>query len=221
MKSSDRLLVPGGLPGIGKGIVDAYPNRCDIWSRRTGVDLLDETCVQQAASTLLETSGAPFGLLHCVGDFDEVAALAADTAHYQSMLGSNLTSAWYLIRHVVPAMVAAGGGRVVFFSAAGADADGAKTRAPIYFAAKAALVSLAKSLAAEVAASGVTVNVISPGIIRHPDSHQASQDRMASRVPLGRSGEVADVLGAIDLLLSEHGAYMTGSNITIDGGLSL
>jgi 3-oxoacyl-[acyl-carrier protein] reductase len=117
--------------------------------------------------------------------------------------------------------VAAGGGRVVFFSAAGADAEAAKTRAPIYFAAKAALVSLSKSLAAEVASSGVTVNVVSPGIIRHADSHQASQDRMASQVPLGRCGEVADVLGAIDLLLSERGAYITGSNITIDGGLSL
>lgn len=217
----DRLLVTGGLTGIGKGIVDANPERCEVWSRRTGVDLTDEGSVQAAASRMLEATGAPFGLIHCVGDFDEVAALEADSSHYRTMLDSNLTSAWLVMRHVVPAMVAARRGRVIFFSAAGADTDGAKTRAPIYFAAKAALVSLARSLAVEVAPSGVTVNVVSPGIIRHAVSHVVSQNRMESRVPLGRAGEVEDILGAVDLLLSEGGAYITGTNITIDGGLSL
>ncbi|MEE2886550.1 MAG: SDR family oxidoreductase [Planctomycetota bacterium] len=221
MERTDRLLVTGGLTGIGKGIVEAYPDRCDVWSRRTGVDLTDENSVRVATGRLLEDSGAPFGLLHCVGDFDEVSALDADTSHYRLMLDSNLTSAWLVIRYVVPAMVERGRGRVVFFSAAGADADGAKTRAPLYFAAKAALVSLARSLSAEVASSGVTVNVVSPGIIRHPDSHKLSQDRMVPKVPLGRAGEVGDILGAVDLLLSDSGGYLTGANFTIDGGLSL
>ncbi len=112
-------------------------------------------------------------------------------------------------------------GRVIFFSAAGAEDRTAKTRAPAYFAAKAGLTSLARSLAKEVAPHGVTVNVIAPGIIRHDHSHAASQDRMQSRVPLGRAGEVRDLLGAIDLLLSDAGSYVTGDVWTIDGGLSL
>jgi NAD(P)-dependent dehydrogenase (short-subunit alcohol dehydrogenase family) len=118
-------------------------------------------------------------------------------------------------------MVAARRGRVLMFAAAGVDVQDGKTRAPIYFAAKAALTSIARSLAVEVAPSGVTVNVISPGIIRHPDSHAESQDRMAHRVPLGRAGAVGDVLGAVELLLSERGGYITGANITVDGGVSL
>ncbi len=221
MESAQRILVTGGLTGIGAGIVAAYPDRCVVWSRRAGVDLADEASVVAAASRWLEDGPAPFGLVHCVGDFDEVALLDADTAHYRAMLDSNLTSTWLLCRHMVPAMVAAGTGRVLLFAAAGADHEGARTRAPLYFAAKSALCSLARSLAAEVAGSGVTVNVISPGLIRHPTSHQASQDRIAPRVPLGRAGEVADLLGTVDLLLSDRGAYITGANFTIDGGLSL
>ena len=118
VQSSDRLLVTGGLAGIGKGIADSYPGRCDIWSRRTGVDLTDEASVRDATGRLLEDSGAPFGLLHCVGDFDEVKALDADSSHYRRMLDSNLTSAWLMIRYLVPAMVQLGRGRVVFFAAA-------------------------------------------------------------------------------------------------------
>ena len=217
----DRILVTGGLSGIGAGIVADLGTRCDVWSRRTGVDATDEDSVRAAAAKYIAEGGAPYALIHCVGDFDEVALLEADLAHFHDMVESNLTSAFLVARRVVPPMVEAGRGRVVFFAAAGAEAPTAKTRAPIYVAINVALVSLARSLAAEVAPSGVTVNVISPGIIRHATSHQESQDRMASAVPLQRSGTVEDITGAVRLLLSEEGSYITGVNLTIDGGLSL
>jgi NAD(P)-dependent dehydrogenase (short-subunit alcohol dehydrogenase family) len=93
------------------------------------------------------------------------------------------------------------------------------TRAPVYFAAKAAVVQLARSLAAEVAPQRITVNVIAPGLIEHPHSHAESQRRMLPRVPLGRMGTVADVVGAVRYLLSPEGDYVTGQVLTIDGGL--
>lgn len=220
--STDRILVTGGLTGIAAAVVTRHPKRCVVWSRRAnGVDLCDSAGVRDAAAAFLAEHGAPFALVHGVGDFVEAPLLQTDDALWRHLLDGNLTSAFLLARALLPAMCEARRGRVIFFSAAGAEDRTAKTRAPVYFAAKAALTSLARSLAKEVAASGVTVNVIAPGIIRHPHSHQQSQDRMEPRVPLGRAGTVDDVCGAIDLLLSDAGAYITGDVWTIDGGLSL
>ena len=92
-------------------------------------------------------------------------------------------------------------------------------RAPIYFAAKAAVVQMARSLAAEVAKSGVTVNVIAPGLIDHDHSHRESQTRMLPRVPVGRVGRPQDVTGLVRYLLSTEASYVTGEVLTIDGGL--
>ncbi len=219
----ERILVVGGLSGIGAGVVARLgAERCSVWSRRAGgVDVTDAGSVAAAARAFLEERGAPFGLVHAVGDFDERPLLETDDAFYRHLLDSNLTSAFLVVRALVPAMVAAGRGRVVLFAAAGAGDPTAKTRAPVYFAAKAAVLSLARSLARDVARSGVTVNVVSPGVIRHPTSHTVSQDRMESKVPAGRSGTVADVAAAVAYLLSDAAAYVTGDELTVDGGLRL
>ncbi len=219
--ANHRILVTGGHSGIGAGVVSGYGDRCVVWSRRSGVDLTDDESVQRATVELLESGGPPHGLVHCVGDFDEQTLLDADLAHYRHMVESNLTSAFLLMHHVVPPMRDAGGGRVIFFAAGGVESQTASTRAPVYFAAKAALVSMARSLALELAPCGITVNVVSPGIIRHDTSHRESRDRMEARVPLGRAGTVEDVIGLVRLLLSDEGSYITGTNLTVDGGLSL
>lgn len=170
---------------------------------------------------MVETRGTPFALVHTVGDFDERPLLDSDLAFYRDMVESNLTSTFVLAREVVPVLRDAGRGRVVFFAVAGVEHGTAHVRSPIYYAAKAAVTSLARSLALEVAPSGVTVNVVSPGVIRHPTSHAESQVRVERDVPLGRGGSPEDVLGLVELLLSERGAYVTGDVWTVDGGLAL
>jgi 3-oxoacyl-[acyl-carrier protein] reductase len=80
-------------------------------------------------------------------------------------------------------------------------------------------VQLARSLALETAAARVTVNVIAPGLIHHPHSHQESQARIVKRVPLGRLGTPDDILGVVRYLLSPAADYVTGQILTVDGGL--
>lgn len=218
----DRILVTGGLSGIASGVVARHRERCVVWSRRAGgIDVTDPSAVRTAAEAFLRQHGAPFAIVHGVGDFEERPLLQTDDALWRHLFASNLDSAFLVARALVPAMCERRRGRVIFFSAAGAEDRTAKTRSPAYFAAKAALCSLARSLAKEVAPFRVTVNVLAPGIIVHDHSHAESQRRMAPKVPLGRAGRVDDLLGAIDLLLADAGAYVTGDVWTIDGGLAL
>lgn len=222
MKPQDGpVVVVGGAGGIGAAIAHDLGPRAVIWSRRHGVDAAEPDQVAAASARLLHERGAPWGLVQAVGDFLEAPLLTGPADQLAQMVRSNLATTFHVTRALVPAMAAAGRGRVVLFGAAGAGGDRAMTRAPVYFAVKAALVQLARSLAAEVADRGVTVNVVSPGLIHHPDSHQASQARMLSRVPAGRLGTPADVVGLVRWLLSDAADYVTGQDLTIDGGLSL
>jgi 3-oxoacyl-[acyl-carrier protein] reductase len=218
---SGRIIVVGGSGGIGAAFAAREPGRTVVWSRRGGVDATDPAAVRAALAAFTAAHGAPAALLHCVGEFDERPLLGSDLGFYRQMIDSNLTSAFVVAREVVPAMCAAGRGRVVFFAASGTEQRVAQVRAPLYFAAKAALCSMARSLALEVAGAGVTVNVIQPGVIRHPTSHAASQDRVERQVPLGRPGRPEDLFGVLDLLLGPAGAYVTGEVWTVDGGLAL
>lgn len=218
---ADRILVVGGRTGIGAGVVAAFPGRCTQWSRSTGVDATDPVQVASATEELVRREGVPSAVVHCVGDFEERALLASDEALLGRMFASNVASAFTITRAWAPRLAAAGRGRIVLFAAAGVDDRRAKPRAPVYFACKAALVSLARSLALELAPSGVTVNVISPGIIRHPHSHTESQQRMLPSIPAGRPGTVADVVRVVEFLLSSAAAYVTGTELPVDGGLAV
>lgn len=213
------VLVLGGGQGIGAAVAAAYPRQAVIWTRRSGVDAADPASLATAFTAFERAHGAPYALVHTIGDFAERPLLGTDLPTWRHMFASNVDTAFHAMQAIVPAMVKARRGRVVLFAAAGVDKDRGMLRAPVYFAAKAALVQLARSLALEVAAAGVTVNVVAPGLIDHPHSHRDSQARMLPRVPAGRLGHVDDVTAMVRYLLSDAGAYVTGQVLTVDGGL--
>ena len=216
------ILVVGGGQGIGKAIADAYGDRAVVWTRRTGVDANDPQSLRAAFATFAREHGAPFAWIHCPGDFAERRLLDTDDATWRHLFASNVDTVFHTMRAVVPAMRDAGRrGRIVLFAAAGVDRNRAIVRAPAYFAAKAAVVQIARSLAAELAGAAITVNVVAPGLIDHADSHRDSQARMLPRVPAGRLGTVGDVTGLVRYLLSPEADYVTGQVLTVDGGLQI
>jgi NAD(P)-dependent dehydrogenase (short-subunit alcohol dehydrogenase family) len=93
-----------------------------------------------------------------------------------------------------------------------------------YSAAKAGLLGLSKSLAAEVASRGITVNVVSPGFIATAMTDKLNDDqkaRILTAVPAGRMGEPAEIAAAVVYLSAPEAAYVTGATLHVNGGMDM
>lgn len=142
------------------------------------------------------------------------------------MYASHLISSVLLCRYLSSARLwAAGGASVVLMGSVAALRGGSGTIA--YAAAKGAMIAAAKSLALELAPKKVRVNVISPGVVRTPQSEAflsglspEQRGTIEREHPLGL-GLPEDVAGVAEFLLSEDARWITGTNLVVDGGLSL
>jgi NAD(P)-dependent dehydrogenase (short-subunit alcohol dehydrogenase family) len=148
-------------------------------------------------------------------------AIELTEADWQNVMNTNLDGAWRVAQAGAKAMVAAGkGGSII--NIASVLGLRVATHLLAYAAAKAALVQVTKALALEWARHGIRVNAIAPGYIETEInqglfSTEAGQ-AMVKRVPQRRIGVPSDLDGALLLLASDAGSYMTGSVVVVDGG---
>ena len=162
-------------------------------------------------------------LLYGAADSDRAATvLEMDEAAWDRVIRINLTGAFLMVKAAIPAMIARGGGSVILIaSQLGRVASPGRAA---YCATKGALVQLAKVLAADHAAQGIRANTISPGAIetrrmlrRWKDMDEA-RAMMGPKHLLGRIGRPEEIARAALYLASDASAFMTGSDLLIDGG---
>jgi NAD(P)-dependent dehydrogenase (short-subunit alcohol dehydrogenase family) len=239
MMENSAIIVTGAASGIGRAMVDllreqgkrvvaidvapgTLADRDDADLRVHQADVRDKA----ALSAIIAGTEAEWrigGLVCCAGIFRSRPFLELDDAFWDEIFGINVKGSLFACQAVLPALRRGGGGSIVLFSS-----SLARNAAPglaTYVAGKEAVLGLMRSLALEVAAEGIRVNAISPGLTntgmpRGVFSDAQLVDRAAAH-PLGRLGEAADMAQTAAFLLSEDASYITGQDIRVDGGSML
>ena len=220
-----RALVTGAEGGLGRAIVAELEAGgwavagCDIGD----FDVRDRAAVDAGIAKLIDELGGCDALVANAGVVDTIhRAERFPSDEWDKDVATNLTGPFNVIRAAFAALAASGDGRIVVISSASAE-----TGLPgqvAYTAAKAGLVGMAKTLAAEWGAHGIRCNVVMPGVIATPKVKalpDAVKDDIARSLPLGRIGEPAEIAGTVAFLLSPAAAYITGNVIRVDGGYGL
>jgi NAD(P)-dependent dehydrogenase (short-subunit alcohol dehydrogenase family) len=196
--------------------------------RALPLDVTQDAAVQAAVAEAVKCFGRLDGAFNNAGIEVEHHRLAdGDEATFDRIMAVNVKGVWLCMKHQLPVMVAQRSGAIVN-TASVAGLVGAPLRAA-YAASKHAVVGLTKSAAAEYGRRGIRINSVCPGIIRTAMMERALA-RRGSDAPqrdpgeaalLGRVGEAGEIAAAVLWLLSDAASYVTGHQMTVDGGLTV
>jgi gluconate 5-dehydrogenase len=190
------------------------------------VDVTDEASVAALVDGVAAQHGRIDVLVACQGAMLRREIGLTSPAEWQRVLDVNLTGTWLLDRAVLPVMTAQGRGRIVNVSTVYAERVGPIPESA-YYASKAGIANLTRSVAQEGGPHGVTANCLAPAVF-YPTRMTApladDPERLEwfrARTMLGRLGDPAtDLTGPLLLLASDAGAYLTGQILYVDGGWS-
>lgn len=235
-------LVTGASGGIGGAVARAFDaagaavavsgtrrDRLDALagelSERTAV-LVCDLADADAAAGLVGAAESALGALDIVvnnaGLTRDGLALRMKDEDWRRVIDVNLTAAFRVSRAALRGMMRRRWGRIVnVASVVGVAGNAGQSN---YAASKAGLIGMSKSLAAEVASRGITVNCLAPGMIDTAMTRALAEpvrQRLLDAIPAGRLGSVGDVAAGALFLASEEAAYVTGQTLHVNGGMAM
>ncbi len=243
------ILITGAASGIGRGAALAFGRHganvvvsdiAEPAGRETSAEIVAaggsavfvraDVSVAADVEALVGAAVARFGRVDCAfnnaGIEEEHLRLAdAEEAMFDRMMAINVKGVWLCMKHEIQQMLAQGGG-VIVNTASVAGLVGAPRHA-IYAASKHAVVGLTKSAAAEYGRKGIRINSICPGVIRTPMLERALardaawEATLTGLHPIGRLGEVDDVVNALLWLCSDESGFVTGHQLAVDGAMTI
>ncbi len=240
------VLVTGGTRGIGRACAKAFAAQ----GARVAICGRSAEAADAAAQAIAgESGGEVRGFVADVGNPESVAALIRSIEEFlgpidilvnnagitrdgllmrmkdedwDAVIATNLSGAFYCCRAVARAMLKKRAGRIINLSSIiGLRGQAGQAN---YAAAKGGVIAFTKALAQELASRNVTVNAVAPGYIDTDMTGQLTDEQRTAvidKVPLKRSGTADEVAAAVCFLASDAAGYITGSVLTIDGGLSM
>ncbi|HET7839744.1 MAG TPA: 3-oxoacyl-[acyl-carrier-protein] reductase [Rectinemataceae bacterium] len=239
-------VITGGSKGIGRSIVDLfarqggkvyYLSRSEAddpaslaaaassgggFVKWISCDVCDEGQVDAAVETVIKEAGAIDALVNNAGVTRDGLVFRMSLADWNTVITTNLTSAFLVSRVAARHMIKRRSGSIVNVSSVvGIMGNGGQTN---YAASKAGVIGFTKSLAREVSARGVRVNAIAPGFIETAMTEKIpaeAKEKMKATIPLGRTGRPEEIAAAALYLCSELSSYVTGEVLKVDGGMGM
>ena len=236
-------LVTGAAQGIGRSITDAFlaeGGRVIATDRNVAplaglaghpqleICELDVTRPDDIAAAAARHADVEV-LVNCAGYVPAGQLLQCEDADFERTLSLNVTAMFRMMKAFLPAMAERRCGSIINIASVVSSVMAAPDRFA-YGASKAAVIAMSMSVARDYAGSGVRCNAISPGTVETPSLHERmaatgdavkARDMFVARQLLGRLGRPEEVAAVAVLLASDEATFITGSNLVIDGGMSL
>lgn len=210
------------LSGTRSGPLEALAAELGERAHVLPCDLSDAQAVEALPKKAAEVMGALDILVNNAGITRDQLMMRMSDADWLAVLEVNLTSTMRLSRGVLRGMMKARWGRIINISSiVGVTGNPGQAN---YAASKAGVIGLSKSLAAEVASRGITVNCIAPGFIATAMTEALNADQTArinAQIPAGRMGSADEIAAAAVYLASAEAAYVTGQTLHVNGGMAM
>jgi NAD(P)-dependent dehydrogenase (short-subunit alcohol dehydrogenase family) len=224
------VVITGGSQGIGAGLVTGYRRQgwavvanarriepaADPGVHTVAGDVSAADTAERVISEAIRKFGRVDTLINNAGVFMSKSFTDYTAEDYATAVGVNLTGFFWLTRRAIPEMLKNGGGHIVNLTSTLADYANSAVPSALTSLTKGGLAAVTRSLAVEYASRGIRVNAVALGVIRTPLNPADSYAASARLAPLGRVGQVSEVVDGI--LFLESSTFITGEILHIDGG---
>jgi len=210
------------LSGTREAPLEALAGELGARAHTVPCNLSDAAAVDALPKRATEAMGGLDILVNNAGITRDTLMMRMSDAEWDEVIAVNLTAGFRLARGVLRGMMKRRWGRIIgVTSVVGATGNPGQAN---YAAAKAGMVGMSKSLAAEVATRGITVNCIAPGFVETAMTgalNDEQTDRILGAIPAGRMGSAEEIAAAAVFLASPGAGYVTGQTLHVNGGMAM